>query len=282
MIQVCTGGWNVPTFGTTTSHTPIERELTSCERNGYRRWEGSFSFVGCVFTWFLSGSLMVQTYDYFGAYDIKGDALFIKSIDTINVCHFYRLERACDWMGRVNRFLGLFGISSHEYSPHGVRLGLPFRVLHSASFLRLLALMQFVASIVRGVLVWLSGTFVCDFFIVATMTTLLVRAKLESSLKSTQRLLDRLIIIALETAAVTLVVALVQLIFYVKFPTNGRQQVSVMYILGGLYSNALLAVLNGRKRSRGRLAEPTLSIHFEQKTTLPGSLSGSHNEGSEV
>ncbi|KIK02584.1 hypothetical protein K443DRAFT_96641, partial [Laccaria amethystina LaAM-08-1] len=276
LIQVSTSGWNLPTFGTTTSYTPIEKELTSCERNGCRGWEGSFSFIGCAFTWFLSGSLLVQTYDYFGAYHIQGDSLFIKSVDTIDVCHFYRLEGPCDWMGRVNCFLGLFGIFSHEYPPHGVR------IMHSTSFLRLLALMQFVASILRGVLVWLSGTFVCDFFIVATMTTMLVQAKLESSLKSTQRLLDRLILITLETGAVTLIVTLVQLIFYVKFPTNGRQQVSVMYELGGLYSNALLAVLNGRKRARNRLAEPTISIHFTQKSTTPDGQTESQNEGSEV
>ena len=55
----------------------------------------------------------------------------------------------------------------------------------------------------------------------------LVQAKLETSFKSTQRLLDRLILVTLETGAITLIVTLVQLIFYVKFPTNGRQQVSV-------------------------------------------------------
>ena len=48
------------------------------------------------------------------------------------------------------------------------------------------------------------------------------------------------------------------------------------------YSNALLAVLNGRKRARGRLAVPTLSIHFTQKPTPPNCQSRSYNEVSEV
>ncbi|EDR07493.1 uncharacterized protein LACBIDRAFT_298404 [Laccaria bicolor S238N-H82] len=146
--------------------------------------------------------------------------------------------------------------------------------------------MQLAAAIARGVAcaqskprtlnlsaeLWLWGTLICDSIIVATMIFLLVQAKLESSFKSTKRLMDRLIIVTLETGAVTLITTLVQLIFYLRSPPSSLQQLGIMYILGGLYSNVLLSVLNGRKRARRRLAEPsqTFSLNFaQQRTTAP-------------
>lgn len=147
------------------------------------------------------------------------------------------------------------------------------------------ALVQFAAAVVHGICcyqsdnfnigkewlklsteIWLSGSFLCDCIIVMTMIILLVQAKLESSFVLTRRLIDRLIIVTLETGAITVVVILVQLGIYIKYPEDALQHVAVMYILGGLYANVLLAVLNGRKRARRLVAltHHSLSLHFAE------------------
>lgn len=172
-----------------------------------------------------------------------------------------------------------------------------------AVLISLVALLQLSAAIVRGVVcaqppstarrsynmeitakLWLAGTFICDFIIVATMTYLLFKAKLESSFNATRRVVDRLIIVTLETGAVTLAATLVQLIFYFRYPPNSLQQVGVMYILGGLYSNVLLSVLNGRKRARRQLAETShnFSLHFTDQSLPAPRSSSSYQEGIEI
>ncbi|EDQ99777.1 uncharacterized protein LACBIDRAFT_334764 [Laccaria bicolor S238N-H82] len=100
----------------------------------------------------------------------------------------------------------------------------------------------------------------------------LVQAKLESPFKPTKRIIDRFIIVTLETAAVTLITTLVQLILYSRPPTNSLNRVGIIYILGGLYSNVLLSVLNSRRRARHQLVEPsqTFSLNFaQQSSTTP-------------
>ncbi|KIK03715.1 hypothetical protein K443DRAFT_676543 [Laccaria amethystina LaAM-08-1] len=169
-----------------------------------------------------------------------------------------------------------------------------------AVLISLIALLQLSAAVVRGVVcaqppstarrpynmeitakLWLAGTFICDFIIVATMTCLLFQAKLESSFNATRRVVDRLIIVTLETGAITLTATLVQLIFYFRYPPNSLQQVGVMYILGGLYSNVLLSILNGRKRARRQLAETShnFSLHFTDQSLPPPRSSSSHQDG---
>ncbi|EDQ99745.1 uncharacterized protein LACBIDRAFT_315289 [Laccaria bicolor S238N-H82] len=113
---------------------------------------------------------------------------------------------------------------------------------------------------------WLWGTLICDFIIVATMTFL---AKLESSFKPTKCIIDRLIIVTLETSAVTLIATLVQLILYLRSPADSLNRVGIIYILGGLYSNVLLTVLNSRKRARLVETSQTISLKFSQQSTTP-------------
>ncbi|EDQ98646.1 uncharacterized protein LACBIDRAFT_298377 [Laccaria bicolor S238N-H82] len=116
---------------------------------------------------------------------------------------------------------------------------------------------------------WLWGTLICDFIIVATMTFLLVQAKLESSFKPTKCIIDRLIIVTLETGAVTLIATLIQLILYLRSPADSLNRVGIIYILGGLYSNVLLTVLNSRKRARLVETSQTISLKFSQQSTTP-------------
>ncbi|KIJ97385.1 hypothetical protein K443DRAFT_124082 [Laccaria amethystina LaAM-08-1] len=157
----------------------------------------------------------------------------------------------------------------------------------------LVALLQLSAAIVRGVVsaqppstarrpynmeitakLWLAGTLICDLIVVATMTCL--APKLESTFNTTRGVVDRLIIVTLETDAVTLAATLVQLIFYFRYPSNSLQQV-------GVYSNVLLSVLNGRKRARERLAEKShnFSLHFADQSLPPPGSSSSRQDGLE-
>ncbi|KAJ7716249.1 hypothetical protein B0H14DRAFT_3013056, partial [Mycena olivaceomarginata] len=98
------------------------------------------------------------------------------------------------------------------------------------------ALLQTNFAEITKVTMWLAGGFVCDIIIAGTMATLLWRAKHRSGFKSTETVLNRLIINTVETGAITATLALIELAFE--------------YIQGRMYSNVLLATLNGRHRSR--------------------------------
>ncbi|EDR11054.1 uncharacterized protein LACBIDRAFT_315353 [Laccaria bicolor S238N-H82] len=283
-------------------------------------------FIGCIISWFLSGSLMVQTYDYFCDDHLEGDMIGIKlAVGLAFILDMARSmsvtsagwERLVSGWGdptsfsRISIFAAmtvpLTGLESCVVQTffawriwnlrRGSKVGrfVPciissVRGLHGFLFFVLrvcvqVALVQFAAAVVHGICcyqsdnfnigkewlklsteIWLSGSFLCDCIIVMTMIILLVQAKLESSFVLTRRLIDRLIIVTLETGAITVVVILVQLGIYIKYPEDALQHVAVMYILGGLYANVLLAVLNGRKRARRLVAltHHSLSLHFAE------------------
>ncbi|KAJ7856449.1 hypothetical protein B0H14DRAFT_2752790, partial [Mycena olivaceomarginata] len=96
---------------------------------------------------------------------------------------------------------------------------------------------------------WLAGGFVCDIIIAGTMATLLWRAKHRSGFKSTETVLNRLIINTVETGAITATLALIELALFKTMPQT-YYHITVEYIQGRMYSNVLLATLNGRHRSR--------------------------------
>ncbi|KAF7362650.1 hypothetical protein MVEN_00614100 [Mycena venus] len=96
---------------------------------------------------------------------------------------------------------------------------------------------------------WLGGGFVCDIIIAGTLTTILWRAKCRSGLESTETILNRLIINTVETGAITATLALIELALFKTMPET-YYHITIEYILGRMYSNVLLATLNGRHRSR--------------------------------
>ncbi|KIJ89620.1 hypothetical protein K443DRAFT_687198 [Laccaria amethystina LaAM-08-1] len=282
--------------------------------------------IGTIITWFLSGSLTVQTHYYFYADRSVDDDMYIKVLVWVAfvVDHVRSMAvTASAWQslvvawGNPSNFIGtvtfplmtvpLTGLESclvqafFSWRIWTLRKDSKVYRLITVAIL-LVGLLQLSAAIVRGVVcvqppstarrpynmeitakLWLAGTLICDLIIVATMTCLLFQAKLESTFSATKRVVDRLIIVTLETGAVTLTATLIQLIFYFKYPSNSLQQVGVMYILGGLYSNVLLRVLNGRKRARGRLAETShnFSLHFTDQSLPPPLSSSSYQDGLE-
>ncbi|KAF8879589.1 hypothetical protein BD779DRAFT_1474237 [Infundibulicybe gibba] len=88
---------------------------------------------------------------------------------------------------------------------------------------------------------WLGASLVCDFTIAVTMLYLLIRAKLQSSLRSTETLVNRLIVSTIETGTATAAVTCLELVFYLKFPDTA------LYLMQ--YSNVFLATLNGRRNA---------------------------------
>ncbi|KIJ97150.1 hypothetical protein K443DRAFT_133905 [Laccaria amethystina LaAM-08-1] len=276
---------------------------------------GCVQLIGTIITWFLSGSLLVQCYDFFYTNHLDGDLKFIKvavwvclavdQVRSMTVTSGAWQSLVVAW-GNPTIFIGTSAFPFLTVPITGIEscivqiffawriwtLKREFKIYRIiSSIICLVAFMQLAGAIARGIAcaqserlstqhnaldlsaeVWLWGTLICDSIIVATMTFLLVQAKLESSFKSTKRIIDRLIIVTLETAAVTLITTLVQLIFYLRAPPSSISQLWIMYILGGLYANVLLSVLNGRKRTRRRLTEPsqTFSLNFaQQSATAP-------------
>jgi len=138
---------------------------------------------------------------------------------------------------------------------------------------------------------WLAGGFVCDVIIAVTMASLLWSAKSKSGFRSTETLLNRLIINTVETGAITATLALVELILFKKFSAT-YYHITVEYILGRMYSNVLLATLNGRHRSRnasereinhfGTIGSGATSTGTELRAYVPGSSRGGLSDNSTV
>ncbi|EDR02610.1 uncharacterized protein LACBIDRAFT_332211 [Laccaria bicolor S238N-H82] len=191
---------------------------------------GCVQLIGTIITWFLSGSLLVQCYGFFCTDHLNEYLKFIKVAAFIQILV---------WS------IGLTGIGESATQPILQRTDLAIdRILHCSDFFCLanmdpekrvqnlsnyfthdllgwrpspVAFMQLAAAIARGVA--------------------LVQAKLESSFESTKRIIDRLIIVTLETAAVTLIMTLVHLIFYLRSPPSSLNRLGMYNVhFGGLRS----------------------------------------------
>ncbi|TFK35444.1 hypothetical protein BDQ12DRAFT_714679 [Crucibulum laeve] len=97
--------------------------------------------------------------------------------------------------------------------------------------------------------VWSIGSLLCDIMIAGTMAALLSKARARSPFKSTDKMINRLMTITIETGSVTVFVAIIQFALYMKYPMS-YIYLAPMYILLSTYSNVLLATLNGRDRVR--------------------------------
>ncbi|TFK35591.1 hypothetical protein BDQ12DRAFT_725883 [Crucibulum laeve] len=107
---------------------------------------------------------------------------------------------------------------------------------------------RFVELTMVGTL-WLSGSLVCDTMISVVMVYLLKQSKKKASFKASEAMVNTLIINTIETGAITTIFALIELVFFLNNPENFFH-ICFLYILGRLFSNVLLAVLNGRDRVR--------------------------------
>ncbi|KAK7035346.1 hypothetical protein VNI00_011877 [Paramarasmius palmivorus] len=93
---------------------------------------------------------------------------------------------------------------------------------------------------------WLAGSFVADVLITGSMFWILHTAKAKSSFARSDALINRLISNTVQTGALTVVVATVDLALFVRF-TDATYHFVPAYILGKLYTNSFMATLNARK-----------------------------------
>ncbi|KII85301.1 hypothetical protein PLICRDRAFT_338708 [Plicaturopsis crispa FD-325 SS-3] len=90
-------------------------------------------------------------------------------------------------------------------------------------------------------IIWLAGSFLCDLLIVGSMLHLLSEARSQTSIKSTESIITKLIILTLQTGFITALVAGIQLTIYLL--RNGHAMLpnqydyASMFMLGKLYSN---------------------------------------------
>jgi len=115
-----------------------------------------------------------------------------------------------------------------------------------------------------GFLTAISGNLVADILVAGCQLVILFEARSKSPYKRTESLVTKLIVHTVQTAAVTAITSLVNLIFFAVMPYNFLFGIPT-YITGKLYSNVLLANLNARS-SETRPA-PTNSIGMVQITT---------------
>ncbi|KII85309.1 hypothetical protein PLICRDRAFT_701457 [Plicaturopsis crispa FD-325 SS-3] len=99
-------------------------------------------------------------------------------------------------------------------------------------------------------MIWLAGSFICDVLIVGSMLSILKEARSQTTIKSTESILTKLIILTMQTGLITALTAGIQLIIYLlrtsaAMPQNQYDLVP-MFMLGKLYSNVLMATLNAR------------------------------------
>jgi len=97
--------------------------------------------------------------------------------------------------------------------------------------------------------VWLLGSAVCDIVICSSMLYFLHREKSKSSFRSMESLLTRLIRLSVGAGALTAAVAIVDGVLYLVFAHNNFHMAPAA-ILGKLYTNSLLVLMNSRRPQR--------------------------------
>ncbi|KAJ6561838.1 hypothetical protein B0H19DRAFT_1375147 [Mycena capillaripes] len=148
---------------------------------------------------------------------------------------------------------------------------------------------------------WLVASFVCDAISALSMVFVLRRARNQTAYKGTESLLNRLIVINVETGAITAGFALITLVLFKVFP-NDYYFLTTEFILGKMhdlsfssskfptdglsirYSNVLLATLNGRQRSRNTVQTVmsnfgTINFGNEMNTFSPARTADAGSSG---
>ncbi|KAJ6604368.1 hypothetical protein DFH09DRAFT_307436 [Mycena vulgaris] len=102
-----------------------------------------------------------------------------------------------------------------------------------------------LASLMVGVKVWLIGSAVCDVLITVTMVVIFAQYRQNTPWEKSDSLITKLIFNTVGTGAITSIVAILEVILFIVFPTNNLHQVAA-FMLGKLYSNMMLFTLNAR------------------------------------
>ncbi|KAJ3892034.1 hypothetical protein GG344DRAFT_76347 [Lentinula edodes] len=109
--------------------------------------------------------------------------------------------------------------------------------------------------------VWLSGGFTGDIIVATSMIIVLRFATSDAYSKRTQIVLQKLIVRAIETGSVTAIAALVVLVLFELFETN-YIYIAAAFLLCNLYSNVVLASINGRKSIASILTQGSTTLGY--------------------
>jgi len=97
--------------------------------------------------------------------------------------------------------------------------------------------------------IWLVGGVVADIMITAVLTWTLLKTR-ASELPSSNSMLTRIVRLTVETNALTASIAVLSLILFLAVPQHSTLVVPPTAIIGKLYTNCLVAVLNSRELNR--------------------------------
>ncbi|KAJ7605567.1 hypothetical protein FB45DRAFT_952715 [Roridomyces roridus] len=247
--------------------------------------------LGLLFNWGLLGVLTIQIYIYNISFPkdkiaLKTIVYVVYALDWAQTCSatydgfqwfVYGWGNLPALYGVYTTFLNVPILSSIIGAIvqifYGWRICIVSRSLTIVSFIILLALLQLGGGgavgyylfhdasevgrspgLVRAVGIRLGTSAAVDIVIAVSMTFVLLRSRAQA-LGHTNSILTRLVRLTVETGTITAIAAIVDLVFFIK-AHNGLHQVSGV-ILGKMYSNTLLVLLNNRLAMR---REPQLHV----------------------
>ncbi|KAJ7118801.1 hypothetical protein C8R44DRAFT_789321 [Mycena epipterygia] len=110
--------------------------------------------------------------------------------------------------------------------------------------------LSLVPTLITTQTIWIGGAVAADILIAAAVSWTLLKAT-RNSIAASQGTIARIIRLTVETNALTAGLALITLILFLGVPKKATLIVPPVAILGKLYFNCLMAVLNNRLSSRG-------------------------------
>ncbi|KAK7017590.1 hypothetical protein R3P38DRAFT_2716095 [Favolaschia claudopus] len=267
-------------------------------------------FVGVILKWALLGALVIQIYDYqayFRRTDRTAIRILVHFVGALEIIQAVLVSHTTWWhlvenWGKPNGLLTAAWSGTYIPILNGIAAGsvqgfFAWRIWLfesksvgrlSSALIVLTATIQLAGAIWVAVEfthasrniaridliesaaeTWLAGSFVCDVIITVSMVLILVSARRKTQSSNTLSLLNKLIISTIETGAITAFLALIQLVLYKVHPNN-YLHVAIEFILGQVYSNVLVAALNGRRhRDTGQdTAAFHTTIKFRNETEL--------------
>lgn len=239
--------------------------------------------LGCLFNWGLFGTLVVQQYDYLNAYRNTDRALirfmvyFVFALELVQTWFVTNsalvilvlrwgtptLSRTIPWTSVAMPLLvSIVALAVRIYFVWRIR-SLKRATITEAScaiivIAALLELSASIAIVVQNIWVqhttaqfnaatlvhmaYFAGGFASDVIIAVNMGFLLWKTRITLQ----TNVIHATAVYIVETGIVTALAAVAQLVLFVRWNHNGFLHVAIRFVMGRLYANVLLAVLNQR------------------------------------
>ncbi|TFK71975.1 hypothetical protein BDN72DRAFT_836901 [Pluteus cervinus] len=279
------------------------------------RWFTAPTLVGALLNWFLFGALTVQVYDYslrfhardrlglkcvvYGVYfaEMVGTALVtITSYDIIlgswgDVLQLVVCPKTAPSNVVVNNIIAfvvqiffawrILSLSQTLSAKIGAGLTVAtaiFSMITSIMFVNQYVRISeaSIRALTATMGLWVFSAVLCDTTITVTMVSLLWRARRSTNYQQTKTVINHLIVHTIETGGITAIVAAIELGLFLYSP-HSYLHLSMFYILGRVYSNALVASVNGRHRMRS-LLDATVDHPCVASLCLPPTMLGDSSE----